>query len=146
MLQSPHPTPHSHSPHSPAQLVQPAIPSGIFRILTSVIRAGNNVAGGMSFVLLAKIFGGSGTVYGAAIGAMLLMTINRALPIVHIQDFWQQAVVGALIVGAIVLDRALALRLRHRLVVERDDDPPVVDKPGPATTAARQGSTEGAAS
>jgi rhamnose transport system permease protein len=94
------------------------------------------------------IFGGSGTVYGAAIGAMLLMTINRALPIVHIQDFWQQAVVGALIVGAIVLDRALALRLRRRLVVERDDDPPVVDKAqaGPATAAAPQGGTEGAAS
>ncbi len=69
------------------------------------------------------IFGGSGTVYGAAIGAMLLMTINRALPIVGVQDFWQQAVVGALIVGAIVLDRVLALRLHRRLVKQRDEVP-----------------------
>ncbi|HEU4810570.1 MAG TPA: ABC transporter permease, partial [Nocardioides sp.] len=40
------------------------------------------------------IFGGSGTVWGAAIGAMLLVTINRALPILCIPDFWQRAVVG----------------------------------------------------
>ena len=40
------------------------------------------------------IFGGSGTVWGAAIGAVLLVTINRALPILGIPDFWQRAVVG----------------------------------------------------
>jgi rhamnose transport system permease protein len=66
------------------------------------------------------IGGGSGTVYGAAIGAMLLLTINRALPILGIQDFWQQAVVGALIIGAIVLDRVLALRLSRKLIAERE--------------------------
>ena len=36
------------------------------------------------------IFGGSGTVWGAAIGAWLLITINRALPILGVQDFWQR--------------------------------------------------------
>jgi rhamnose transport system permease protein len=66
------------------------------------------------------IFGGSGSVYGAALGAVLLLTINRALPILGIQDFWQQAVVGVLIIGAIVLDRVLALRLSRRLVAERE--------------------------
>jgi rhamnose transport system permease protein len=66
------------------------------------------------------IFGGSGSVYGAVLGAVLLLTINRALPILGIQDFWQQAVVGVLIIGAIVLDRILALRLSRRLVVERE--------------------------
>ena len=48
--------------------------------------------------------------WGAAIGAFLLVTINRALPILGIEDFWQRAVVGALILGAIVLDRVLTLR------------------------------------
>ena len=66
------------------------------------------------------IFGGSGTVWGAAIGAWLLITINRALPILGVQDFWQQAVVGALILGAIVLDRVLAARRSRRLVEARD--------------------------
>ena len=68
------------------------------------------------------IFGGSGTVWGAAIGAYLLLTINRALPVLGVQDFWQRAVVGALILGAIVLDRVLFLRQSRRLVVEARHD------------------------
>ena len=66
------------------------------------------------------IFGGSGTVWGAAIGAMLLVTINRALPILNIPDFWQQAVVGILIIGAIVLDRVLSIRQARKLTEARD--------------------------
>ncbi len=66
------------------------------------------------------IFGGSGTVWGAAIGAFLLVTINRALPSLGIEDFWQRAVVGALILGAIVLDRVLAARQARRLAESRD--------------------------
>lgn len=68
------------------------------------------------------IFGGSGTVWGAAIGAVLLITINRALPIIGVPDFWQQAVVGLLIIGAIVLDRLLALRRRRRLSAIRENE------------------------
>lgn len=68
------------------------------------------------------IFGGSGTVWGAAIGAVLLLTINRALPILGIPDFWQRAVVGALIIGAIVLDRVLAIRQKRKLLEAREDD------------------------
>lgn len=66
------------------------------------------------------ITGGVGSVWGAAIGAMLLLTINRALPILGIPDFWQRAVVGALIIGAIVLDRVLAVRQKRRLIEARD--------------------------
>ncbi|WP_414684196.1 ABC transporter permease [Microbacterium sp.] len=68
------------------------------------------------------ITGGVGSVWGAAIGAVLLMTINRALPILGIPDFWQRAVVGVLIIGAIVLDRVLAVRQRRRLIEARDDE------------------------
>jgi len=67
------------------------------------------------------IFGGSGTVWGAAIGAFLLLTINRALPILGVQDFWQRAVVGVLIIGAIVLDRVLAVRQSRKLLEMRDE-------------------------
>ncbi|HVK30796.1 MAG TPA: ABC transporter permease [Nocardioides sp.] len=66
------------------------------------------------------IFGGSGTVWGAAIGAFLLITINRALPILGISEFWQGAVVGALIIGSIVLDRVLSVRRTNKLVEARD--------------------------
>lgn len=76
---------------------------------------GAAVIGGVAIV------GGVGTVWGAAIGAFLLITINRALPILGIPDFWQQAVVGVLIIGAIVLDRVLALRQKRRLIEARDE-------------------------
>jgi rhamnose transport system permease protein len=61
------------------------------------------------------IFGGSGTVVGALLGAVLLTTINRMLPTIGVQDFWQQAVVGVLIILAIVLDRILTIRASRRL-------------------------------
>jgi rhamnose transport system permease protein len=67
------------------------------------------------------IFGGSGTVWGAGIGAVLLVTIDRALPILGIGDFWQRAVVGVLIISAIVLDRVLANRRARRLIGARDE-------------------------
>jgi rhamnose transport system permease protein len=66
------------------------------------------------------IFGGSGTVLGAAIGAYLLTTIDRGLPVLGIPDFWQRAVVGALIIGAIVLDKVLSQRQHAKLLAERD--------------------------
>ncbi|MEO3749327.1 ABC transporter permease [Streptomyces sp. B6B3] len=56
------------------------------------------------------IFGGSGTAYGAALGALLLSTIDSSLAVLRVNPFWQQAVVGGLILAAIGLDRVLALR------------------------------------
>lgn len=75
------------------------------------------------------IFGGSGTLWGAAFGAVLLLTINRALPVLGVPDFWQRAVVGVLIIGAIVLDRILALRQSRKLIEARDTAPAVVEMP-----------------
>lgn len=66
------------------------------------------------------ILGGVGSVWGAAIGAILLMTINRTLPVLGVPDFWQRAVVGALIIGAIVLDRVLSVRQHRKLLEERE--------------------------
>ncbi|MCH7232311.1 ABC transporter permease [Glycomyces sp. L485] len=61
------------------------------------------------------IFGGSGTVLGAALGALLLAVINNALPVLRIDQFWQQAIVGALILAAIALDRLVSLRASRAL-------------------------------
>lgn len=38
-------------------ILQPMMPSGVFRVFTSVVRGVNNAAGGVSFVLLAKLLG-----------------------------------------------------------------------------------------
>ncbi|WP_348525134.1 hypothetical protein [Luteimicrobium album] len=40
---------------------------------------------------------------------------------VGISDFWQQALVGALIIGAIVLDRIFAARQARQLIEARDE-------------------------
>jgi rhamnose transport system permease protein len=61
------------------------------------------------------VFGGSGSVYGAAIGALLLTTIGSALPVLAVDPFWQGAIVGALILVAIGTDRVVADRLAARL-------------------------------
>jgi rhamnose transport system permease protein len=61
------------------------------------------------------IFGGSGTVYGAALGALLLSCIGSALAVLRVNGFWEQAIVGALLLAAITIDRLLALRLTHLL-------------------------------
>ena len=57
------------------------------------------------------IYGGSGTVLGAALGAILLNTINQALVAAKVSSFWNQAVAGALLLGAIAFDRWLGQRV-----------------------------------
>lgn len=61
------------------------------------------------------IFGGSGTVVGAALGALLLTTITSSLTALRVDKFWQQAIVGVLILAAIVVDRIASLRTARRL-------------------------------
>ncbi|CAN5539120.1 ABC transporter permease [soil metagenome] len=56
------------------------------------------------------IFGGSGTVLGAALGAVLLNTINQALVASKVSAFWNDAIAGALLLAAIAFDRWLSLR------------------------------------
>ena len=65
------------------------------------------------------IFGGSGTVLGAALGALLLNTINSALVVVNVSSFWSQAFAGGLLVAAIAFDRLIALRVAPALRTRR---------------------------
>ena len=57
------------------------------------------------------IFGGTGSVYGAALGALLLGTITSSLIVLRVEAFWQQAAIGALLLLAITIDRLLGLRV-----------------------------------
>ena len=61
------------------------------------------------------IFGGSGSVYGAALGALLLSCIGSALVVLKVDQFWEQAIDGFLLLVAIGLDRLLALRVAAQL-------------------------------
>ena len=78
-----------------------------FQVITAV------VVGGVA------IFGGSGTVLGAALGALLLNTINSALVVVNVSSFWSSAIAGALLIGAIAFDRLIAVRVAPALRTRR---------------------------
>ena len=67
------------------------------------------------------IFGGSGTVIGATIGAFLLTTITGSLTAIQVDKFWQQAVVGILIISSIVIDRVSSLRLAKKRIREKEN-------------------------
>jgi rhamnose transport system permease protein len=76
-----------------------------------------NAGGGYELAVIAacvvggvNIFGGSGTVVGALLGAMLLRSIGFSLSALSIPEFWQQAVNGALLLVAISADRIVTLR------------------------------------
>jgi rhamnose transport system permease protein len=61
------------------------------------------------------IFGGTGSVYGAALGALLLGTITSSLIVLRVEAFWQQAAIGALLLLAIAFDRLVGLRVEAAL-------------------------------
>lgn len=61
------------------------------------------------------IFGGSGSVVGAALGALLLQTINVALNVLGVASLWTEAIAGLLLLVAITLDRGIQLRLAAAL-------------------------------
>jgi rhamnose transport system permease protein len=62
------------------------------------------------------IFGGSGSVIGAVLGALLLQVINQALVAAQISAFWDSAIAGAMLLAAISFDRLLSFRASRALV------------------------------
>ena len=62
------------------------------------------VVGGVS------IFGGSGSVYGAALGAIIFAVLENGIQLLGINRFWLQAVLGAAIVVTVLFYSQLARR------------------------------------
>jgi rhamnose transport system permease protein len=60
-----------------------------------------------------NIFGGAGTVYGAALGALFLGLIANALTLLHLSQFWLQAIYGAVILAAVAADAVIVRRLQR---------------------------------
>lgn len=59
------------------------------------------------------IFGGSGTVVGAGLGALFLGFIQNALIILRLSQFWLGAIFGAVILLAVAADAILLRRLQR---------------------------------
>lgn len=73
--------------------IQSSVPSGLeMTVITAA------VVGGVS------ILGGSGTVIGALLGAILIRTINSGMIFVNVSAYWLQAVQGILILLTVLVD------------------------------------------
>jgi rhamnose transport system permease protein len=63
------------------------------------------VIGGVS------IWGGSGSVYGAAVGAVVLATINNGLVLLQVEEFYRLLIQGVAIVAAVAVDAVVQRRV-----------------------------------
>jgi rhamnose transport system permease protein len=69
-----------------------------------------------------NIFGGSGTMLGAMLGAVVLATIQNALGVLRVDQFWLQAFYGAAIIIAVTLDSIVTKQVQRLLVARRVRD------------------------
>ena len=53
----------------------------------------------------ASLAGGQGSVAGVLLGAVLIALVNNALVLLTVPTYWQQAFIGAVIIGAALIDR-----------------------------------------
>lgn len=66
-----------------------------------------------------NIFGGSGTLVGAALGALFLGFIANALILVGLSQFWLQAIYGLVILLAVSADAIILRRIQRATVGQR---------------------------
>jgi len=66
-----------------------------------------------------NIFGGSGTVIGAAIGALFLGFVANALILVGLSQFWLQAIYGVVILVAVSADLLISRRIQRIAAASR---------------------------
>lgn len=59
----------------------------------------------------ASLFGGVGTIAGTVLGNAIPVVLSTGLVIAGLQSFWQQAVTGVVLIGAVYLDRIRRLGL-----------------------------------
>lgn len=62
------------------------------------------IIGGTSF------FGGKGTIFGVVMGGLIIGVISNGLNILNVPTFYQQIVMGSLIIGAVSLDKFVGVK------------------------------------
>ena len=61
----------------------------------------------------ASLMGGRGTIWGTALGLLLIQTLNNGLDLLIVPAYWQNVIKGVLIVAAVAVD-VWATRRRAR--------------------------------
>lgn len=71
-----------------------------------------------------SIFGGSGSILGTVLGALLIGVVQNGLETSNISSLWEQAVYGCAILGAVIVDALITRRLQQalRLRAQRRDE------------------------
>jgi len=65
------------------------------------------------------IFGGIGRISGTVLAVLIVTTLQVAFQLANISQAWQLAAIGILLIGSVVLDNAVAVKLRERLARPR---------------------------
>jgi rhamnose transport system permease protein len=86
-----------------------------------------------------NIFGGSGTVIGAMLGAIMIGTLEQSLFRLQISEFWRDALLGLLILLAVASDAVILQRLRA--LWSRADLKLIAKPPGTAVKVAGEGTS-----
>lgn len=90
--------------------------AGISAVVVSSKLAGGLPAGANGFeldVIAAvvvggtSLFGGRGRLLGTFVGALLIGVLGNGLVLMNVSDYWQRILTGAVIVGAVILDRVV---------------------------------------
>jgi rhamnose transport system permease protein len=66
-----------------------------------------------------SISGGSGTILGTVLGALFIGVLANALTLVHISEFWQLAVQGFVILGAVISNALITRRLQQLMSLRK---------------------------
>jgi ribose transport system permease protein len=53
----------------------------------------------------ASLMGGEGSILGVVLGAAIMGVIRNGLVLLNVSAYWQKAAIGAVLIGAIVLDQ-----------------------------------------
>jgi rhamnose transport system permease protein len=78
-------------------------------VITAVVIGGVNV------------FGGSGTILGVVLGAVLVATISNGFTLLRLDEFWKIFFNGFAIVAAVTIDSLVTKRLQEALRRRRAD-------------------------
>ncbi len=86
----------------------------------------SNTGYGFEFTVIAAVViggvsinGGVGSVGGTVLGVLLLGCVNAALPILGVSAYWQNAIYGAVIIVALLIDRSVRQRTIRSLAAQR---------------------------
>lgn len=62
----------------------------------------------------ASLFGGRGTVIGSVIGTAIISVLLTGLVLINVQPFWQEVVVGIVLIAAVYIDQLRTRRARRK--------------------------------